>query len=197
VIDHRRHAGATARRIAPAVAAACVAIALAGGCSMTAHHASKAPTGLLGFTWGDDAAEAGRAAGLALSRWDPWIDPAFEAAIDLDTPRQVLGVEGLIRLVRIGAKQLDGVQVSYRACARDDARRRTLRDGLRRELHVKSPDVEVPYEIWSDGSLVHLASDPADDTCTLTVAGPRFGKAFAAALLRGGAANLGGSIGPK
>jgi hypothetical protein len=178
-------------------ALACAAIVLAGGCNVTAQKASKAPTGLLGLTWGEDAAEAGRTAGLKLDRWDPWVDPAFETSIDLDNPRVVLGVEGLVRLVRVGAKQLEGVQVVYRSCARDEARRRTLRDGLRHELHVKAPDVDVPYETWEDGSLVHLASDPSDGTCTLTVAGPRFGKAFAAVLLRGGVGNLGGAIGPK
>jgi len=109
----------------------------------------------------------------------------------------VLGVEGLVRLVRAGGKQLEGVQVTYRACAGDDARKRQLREGLHRELHVKSPDVDVPYEIWSDDSLVHFAADPRDDTCTLTVAGPRFGKAFQSALLRGGLGNLGGAVGPK
>jgi hypothetical protein len=82
-----------------------------------------------------------------------------------------------VRLVRVG-KQLDGVQVVYRGCARDAARKQQLREGLRRELNVKSPDVDVPYQVWDDQSLVHLATDPRDDTCTLTVAGPRFGKVF-------------------
>jgi hypothetical protein len=169
-------------------------LAFSGGCPMSRQ---KAPTGLLGLTWGDDAAAGAQRLGLTIARWDPWIDPAFETAIDLDHPRAVLGVEGLVRLVRAAGKQLDGVQVIYRACAGDDARKRQLRDGLRRELHVKSPDVDVPYEIWGDNSLVHLAADPRDGTCTLTVAGPRFGKAFEAALLRGGLGNLGGAIGPR
>jgi hypothetical protein len=47
-------------------------------------------------------------------------------------------------------------------------------------------DVDVPYETWGDSSLVHFVADPNDGTCTLTVAGPRFGKAFASALMRGG-----------
>lgn len=157
----------------------------------------KSPTGLLGLKWGDDAAAGARQLGLAIARWEPWIDPAFETGIDLDHPRTVLGAEGLVRLVRAAGSQLDGVQVIYRACARDDARKRQLRQGLGRELHVKSPDVDVPYEIWADGSLVHLIADPSDDTCTLTVAGPRFGKAFEAALLRGGLGQLGGALGPR
>lgn len=156
----------------------------------------KGPTGLLGVKWGDDAAAAARQLGLTCDRWDPWIDPAFETSIDLDHPRAVLGAEGLVRIVRGEGKQLDGVQVTYRSCATDDAGKRKLRDGLRAELHLKSPDVDVPYEVWDDNSLVHFAADARDGTCTLTVAGPRFGKAFQAALLRSGLGDVGAAMGP-
>ena len=159
--------------------------------------AQKGPTGLLGLKWGDDVADSARRIGLACDRWDPWIDPGFETSIDFDHPRAVLGSEGVVRLVRYGGKQLDGVQVIYRGCAGDEARKRTLREGLGRELAVKSPDVDVPYETWDDSSLVHFVADPKDGTCTLTVAGPRFGKAFAAALLRGGLGNLGAAAAPR
>ena len=37
----------------------------------------KGPTGLLGLTWGEDAADGARKAGLVCDHWDPWIDPAF------------------------------------------------------------------------------------------------------------------------
>lgn len=182
------------RRSAALAVVVCAAVLVfAGGCYMSGR---KAPTGLLGLTWGDDAAEAARRLGLSCERWDPWIDAAFETSIDLDHPRAVLGVEGLVRLVR-GGKQLDGVQVIYRGCAGDDARKQQLRKGLHDELHLKSPDVDVPYEIWSDHALVHFVADPSDGTCTLTVAGPRFGKAFEAALLRGGLGKLGAAAGPR
>jgi hypothetical protein len=182
-------------RAIPVAVVLCAAIvAFAGGCHVTVQ---KAPTGLLGLTWGSDAAEGARQLGLTCDRWDPWIDPAFESCTDLDHPHAVLGAEGLIRLVRADGKQLEGVQVIYRACAGDDARKRQLREGLRRELHLKPPDVDVPYETWDDHSLVHLVADPRDGTCTLTVAGPRLGQAFKAALLRGGLGNLGAAIAPK
>jgi hypothetical protein len=178
--------------------AVCAAIAgfavFAGGCHVTAQ---KAPTGLLGLKWGDDAAEGARRLGLTGDRWEPWIDPAFETAIDLDHPRAVLGVEGMVRIVRGDGKRLDGIQVTYRGCAGDDARKKLLRAGLRDELHLKAPDVDVPYEVWEDNSLVHLASDPRDGTCTLTVAGPRFGKAFQAVLMRSGIGGVGAAIGPR
>jgi hypothetical protein len=175
------------------VAIACAAIVLAGGCHMSAQ---KGPTGLLGLTWGDDATDGAQRIGLVCDHWDAWIDPAFETSLDLAHPRAVLGTEGVVRLVRAG-KQLDGVQVVYRGCARDAARKQLLREGLRRELHMKSPDVDVPYQVWEDQSLVHLATDSRDDTCTLTVAGPRFGKAFQDALIHGGLTNLGGAVGPR
>ena len=159
--------------------------------------AQKGPTGLLGLTWGDDATDCARRLGLTIQRWDPWIDPAFDTGIDLDHPRAVLGSEGVVRLVRVGGKQLDGVQVIYRGCASDDARKRQLRAGLGRELHLKAPDVDVPYEVWDDNSLVHFVADTRDGTCTLTVAGPRFGKSFANELLRGGLGKLGGAAGPR
>jgi hypothetical protein len=158
----------------------------------------KGPKGLLGLTWGEDASKGARRLGLTADRWDPWIDPAFETSIDFDHPRPALGVEGLVRLIRVVAdKQLEGVQVIYRGCAGDDAQKQLLRKGLHSELHVKSVDVDVPYEVWRDDSLVHFVADPSDGTCTLTVAGPHFGKAFAAALLRGGLGNVGGAVGPK
>jgi hypothetical protein len=174
--------------------AARVSWAIVAALALTACHASAR---LLGWKWGDDAAECARQVGLTCDRWDPWIDPAFETSIDLDHPRTVLGAEGLVRLVRAGGRQLEGIQVTYRACARDDARQRRLREGLRSELHVQSPDVAVPYETWADNSLVHFVADPHDDTCTLTVAGPRFGKAFAAVLLESGVGAVGAAVGPR
>ena len=159
--------------------------------------AQKGSTGLLGLKWGDDAAEGAKKLGLTCDRWDAWTDPAFETSIDMDHPRAVLGAEGLVRLVRTGGKALDGVQVIYRGCAGNEARKKQLRQGLRDELHVKAPDVDVPYEVWEDNSLVHLATDARDGTCTLTVAGPQFGKAFQSALLRGGLSNVGGATSPR
>lgn len=179
------------RAIATAMTVCAAILILAGGCHVTGH---KAPTGFLGLTWGEDASSAARRLGLSCAQWSPWVDPAFETCIDLDHPRPVLGAEGLVRLVRTDGKLLEGVQVVYRACPNGD--QRPLRAGLRTELHVKSPEAPVPYEIWSNHALVHFVADPADDTCTLTVAGPRFGKAFEAALLRGGLGDLGTALRP-
>jgi hypothetical protein len=159
---------------------------------MSAH---KAPTGLLGLKWGDDAVEGARKLGLVYDHWYLWSDPGFESSLDAAHPRSVLGVEGLVLLVRAG-KALEGIQVIYHDCAKNDVQRKQLREGLRRELHVRSADSDVPYDVWEDKSLVRLDTDQRDGTCTLTVAGPRFGKVYADEILRGGLGNLGNAMRP-
>ena len=162
---------------------------------MTAQKAATAPTGFLGLQWGDDAAEGARRIGLTCDRWEPWIDPAFETSMDLDHPRAVLDVQGVVGLVRDSRKQLVGVQVIYRDCATNDVLKRQLRDGLRRDLHVKSTDDALPYEVWPDHSLVRLATR-RDGVCILTVAGPDFGKPYADQLVREGVSDLGSALTP-
>jgi hypothetical protein len=44
--------------------------------------------------------------------------------------------------------------------------------------------------------VVHLAAERSDDTCTLTVVGPRFGKAFSKYLLSGGLREMSRGLGP-
>lgn len=184
---------ALGRRLAGVAAIAVATIICAGGCHVTAK---TAPSGLMGWKWGDDAAECARQAALTCERWYPWTNPAFETSMDFDHPRTVLGATGLVNLVRSDGKQLEGVQVIYRGCTSDEVHQRELRAALRQELHVSSPDVEVPYQVWEDDSLVHFETSKRDDTCTLTVAGPRFGKAFAAALLARGLSDVGAAMTP-
>lgn len=162
---------------------------------MTAQKTPTAPTGFLGLQWGDDAADGARRIGLTCDRWEPWIDPAFETSMDLDHPRPVLGVEGVVGLVRDSRKQLVGVQVIYRDCATNDVRKRQLRDGLRQDLQIKSTDDGLPYEVWPDRSLVRLATR-RDGVCILTVAGPDFGKPYADQLVREGVGDVGTALAP-
>ena len=159
---------------------------------MTAH---KGPTGFLGTKWGDDPAECATKLNLTIDRWNPWVDPAFETGIDPDHPRMLLGANGVITLVRGPDKQLVGMQVIYRDCAKDDAQKRALVDAIRRELHVKVSNADLPYEVWPDHSLVHLAAR-RDGTCMLTVAGPVFGKPYADQALREGLGDVGGAMTP-
>jgi hypothetical protein len=115
--------------------------------------------------------------------------------MDIDHPRAVLGTDGLVVLVRdASSKQLVGVQVIYRDCASDAVRRRQLREGLERELNVKT-DSEPPYMVWPDHSLVRLAGR-RDATCALTVAGPVLGKRYAEQLLHEGLGELGNAMRP-
>jgi hypothetical protein len=192
-MKRRRTTTFASRRRAIASAVLCAAtIVLLGGCNVTAR---KSPTGFLGLKWGDDSADCARRLGLTFDRWERWIDPQFETSMDIDHPQAVLGTEGLVVLVRdASSKQLVGVQVIYRDCATDAARRRQLREGLVRELNVKT-DSEPPYVVWSDHSLVRLA-DRKDGTCALTVAGPVFGKPYADQLLHEGLGELGNAMRP-
>lgn len=154
--------------------------------------ARKGPTGFLGLTWGDDPVECARRLGLTLNTWNPWVDPKFETSMDL-TARPVLGADGSVALVRAD-KRLVGVQVYYDDCARNEARKQLLRDNVRREFHLDVGD-GLPYEKWSDGSLVHLVTR-RDGACILTVAGPALGKPYADHELQQGLGDLGTKLTP-
>ena len=107
-----------------------------------------------------------------------------------------MGEEGYVVLVRQGGR-IEGIQVVYYRCTTAESRKRRLHEALGRELRLKEPHVETPYEIFRDDSLVHFALDPHDDTCTLTIAGPRFGKVFKASQIRSGLRGLGGAMRPR
>lgn len=165
-----------------------VAVALALG---AAGCGASAPT-VLGLRWTEDAAGAARRLRLRTA-WSPWSDPEFETSQDAERPLEVLGERGVVRLVRAG-RGLEGVQVSYTDCAA--SRRARLVRALARDLGLESAQSDVPYEVWGDDSLVHFETDAQDGTCTLTVAGPRFGRAFQRSLLRSGLEGLSGALRP-
>lgn len=155
----------------------------------------KGPTGFLGAAWGDDATEAAHKLSLTIERWNPGLDPRFESGADLDHPRPVLGVDGVITLVRGPDKQLVAMQIIYRDCAADDARKRDLVAALKRELDVKVDGGALPYQVWPDQSVVHLVAR-RDGTCLLTVAGAVFGKPYVEQVLRDGLGDVGASMTP-
>lgn len=159
------------------------------GCSLSGI------SGWLGVKWGDDAATAGSHLGMKCDRWDPWQSGfPFEACIDFDHPVSALGATALPRLIRKG-NQLEGLQLVYRNCGGDVAL--PLRDKVMHEFKLKSSGGKTPYQIFKDGSLVHFASDGTDNTCTLTLASPTFGKAFEQAQLKAGVGALSGHIPPQ
>jgi len=161
-------------------------------CLLAVASCSRAPHGFLGLTWGEDAGDGARRLGLVLDRWYASSSPTFETAMDVH-PRAVLGVEGRVALVRDADRRLAGVRVDYDDCPREVRTR--LAANTRREFHL-GEDGAMPYVKWSDGSVVHLEAR-REGTCTLTVAGPAFGEAFAAALLRRGLGNLGTAMTPQ
>ena len=162
---------------------AVVVVMLLAGCRVSP------PSGLLGLKWGDDAVAAAARLGIRCEPWDPWEGGSgFEACADRDRPVTAFGAPANARLVRL-AGNLDGVQLLFGACA---ARRKRLRDAVVAAFDLDSHS-DDPYQTWDDGSLVRLAHDGRDDTCTLTVAGPRFGKAYQSWLLAQGLGSLGGA----
>jgi len=58
------------------------------------------------------------------------------------------------------------------------ATRDELAAAVRQEFELEASE-DMPYNVFADGAAVHLDYDSGDDTCTLTIAGPHFGKAFA------------------
>ena len=177
-----RRPAMTPRRAAAALLCA-VALALAG--------CDHPPRGFLGLTWSEDAVNGAGRTGLELYRWYAAREPGFETAMDL-YPRPVLGVDGRVALVRDRERRLAGVRVYYEDCPRGSPRVQQLAESARREFELDAT-AGLPYVRWRDGSLVHLEAR-REGTCTLTVAGPEFGDAFAAVLLRQGLGDLGAAM---
>jgi hypothetical protein len=159
------------------------------GCSLSGV------TGWLGLKWGDDVASAGKRLSMKCDRWDPWMaGQPFDECIDFDHPVTALGAQALPILIRKSNK-LEGLQLLYRNCGGDVAM--SLRDKVVHEFKLEVSARDTAYQIFKDGSLVHLGSNKVDNTCTLTLTSPTFGKAFADALLKSGLGGLVGSFPPK
>lgn len=118
----------------------------------------------------------------------------FDACIDFDHPVKILGAQALARIIRSG-NALEAIQLVFKSCS-DEVWQR-LRDAVVHELHLSSSGSGSVYQTWKDGSLVHFASESSESTCTLTVAGPRFGRVFEQAQLRSGLGALPGSLRPR
>jgi hypothetical protein len=145
------------------------------------------PQGFLGVRFGDDAVAAAARLGLVCPSWSPWEgDPDVQACFDAQHPIATLGRSALVRLFQVDGRVV-GLSLRFRHAGAD---RDALRAAVRKEWKLAGAAGEDPYHVWEDGSVVHLGYDDSDDTCTLTVAGARMGKPFAAYLLRGGMGGL-------
>jgi hypothetical protein len=139
---------------------------------------------LVGARWGDASTAVAARLGLSCETWAPWRGSSEleTCSGDRRTPIHALGGTADVTLIRLGGR-LEGVVLSFPECS---AQREALTVAVRRELGAAAGDGGDPYEIKLDDSLFHF--DRSD--CTLTLAAPRFGKKFAAALLGEGLAGL-------
>ncbi len=155
--------------------ATAVMIAHASGGNM------KEPEGFLGLRWGEDASTASVRVGLQCDVWTPWLDgSAFESCSNPTHDITALAEPARVRLIRQG-KRLAALQLHFADC---HARQRRLREAIRTEFAIEAPDDDDPHVTWESGALVRLEHDTADGSCTLTIAGPAFGRAYADHRLR-------------
>jgi hypothetical protein len=146
------------------------------GCGVT-------PT-LVGARWGDDPSAVAARLGLPCTAWHRWREgrELETCSGDARTPLKALGGTADVGLVRLG-HSLEGVTLSFADCS---TQREALAAAVQKALGTGSGDGLDPYEIKLDGSLFHFDRS----TCSLTLAGPRFGKDFSSDLLSTGLQGL-------
>ena len=138
--------------------------------------------GFLGIKWGDDANGAAASLGVSCDEWKSWEGGQdYKACFDINHPVEAFGRKAFVRLFR-HQNRLEGLSLRFMHCG---ATRAELAAAVRQEFALAEAN-GLPYDVFADGAAVHLDYDSGDDTCTLTIAGPRFGKAFAAYQLEQG-----------
>ena len=157
------------------------------GCRMSA------PQGYLGVKWGDETAASVARLKATCDSWLAWEGGGgFTACFDIDHTVEALGAPAFVRLFQKDGK-IAALSLRFRGCG---ARRAELTAAVRKEFRLEAGDGD-PYQVFADQSLVHLSHDGGDDSCTLTVSGPEFGKAFAAYLLQGGLRGMARGLRPS
>jgi hypothetical protein len=155
--------------------------------------ADNLPQGIMGIQWGAEATEAATRLGLSCQEWKVWEGKrGYETCFDIDHPADAFDRKAYVRLFR-SQNRLEGVSLRFMHCG---ATRNELADAVRRTFNLKATEGTL-YHILSNGEVVHLGYDNSDDSCSLTVAGPRFGKAFADYLLETGFRDLADELGPR
>lgn len=151
------------------------------------------PKHVLGIPWGSDAGHALAACGPIGDDWQAWEGGgAFVTCTSRPDAVQAFGSAASVRLVAADGL-LEGAQLTFRDCA---SRWLALRAAVIAEYGLDGSVSADLYQHWATGELVRLINDRRDDTCRLTVAGPRFGAAYVRYLLRTGLARLGGALQP-
>lgn len=153
----------------------------------------NAPKQVLGIAWGSNADEVSASFGLTNAAWESWGgDGAFVTRTGPQGAAQLFGASAGLRLFAADGR-FEGAQFSFSACAE---RWPALRAAVIAEFALEDSADDDLYVHWQTGEVVRLANDRNDDTCQLTVAGRRFGSAYARYVLRSGFAGLTRGLGP-
>lgn len=153
----------------------------------------KRPKHIFNLPWGSDMALALAACGLTGDKGQAWEgDGAFVTFTSQPDAVQAFGAAASVRLFAADGL-LEGAQFTFRDCT---SRWSALRAAVVAEYGLDEFASADLYENWATGELVRLTHDRRDDTCLLTVAGPRFGVAYTRYLLRTGLAGLASGLGP-
>ena len=154
---------------------------------------AKPPDGAWGLRWGDDASAAAAKLGVPCAQWEIWEGgQGFEVCVNHERVVEAYGEKGYARLIRKGTR-LVALQLTFTDCADRSTR---LGRAVREAFGLRSGRNSELYHTWSSGEVVHLTWDARDQTCTLTVADPQFGKAYAAYLLAQGLGSLSDRLRP-
>lgn len=134
--------------------------------------------------WDEDISAVSARLRLSCKEWRRWREGRpFESCSGApDATVHAFGGTALMTLIRQGSS-VEGVVLDFRDCSTEGP---ALAAAIRKELGTAADDGSDPYEIRADDSLFHFRRS----TCTLTLAGPRFGPAFSAALLGEGLGGL-------
>jgi len=165
--------------------AALAILVTVGGCDVSKPH------GVLGLRWGEPATEAASRLGLTCDAWEPWPGGAgFEMCRPASASISAFGAPASVVLIQKDGR-IEGAQLAFADVA-DGGR---LRQAILKEYDVE--DSPSAYQTWSSGEAVRLEEEPQRAMLQLTVAGPRFGTAYAAWVLGGGIRDLGSGMQPR
>jgi hypothetical protein len=148
------------------------------------ERASSVPPKAVDPRWDDEISAVSARLRLSCKEWHRWREGRpFESCSGApDATVHAFGGTALMTLIRQGSS-LEGVVLDFHDCSTQSP---ALAAAIRKALGTGAGDGSDPYEIRADDSLFHFRRS----TCTLTLAGPRFGPAFSAALLGEGLGGL-------
>jgi hypothetical protein len=142
-------------------------------------------SGALDARWGGDAVVTAARLGAPCTKWYAWSDARFEACENLDVEKSVYGAKATLLFYRRG-RDLVGLAFHFHHTHWADIRTAALAD---LPLSKEEAASAAPYEVFPDDSLVRVEDD-LQGGVTVVLAGPVFGKAYAAHVLGEGLGGL-------